>query len=221
VATKILGAVDEGSLKLGGEECVVTVLFADVRNFSGFSEKTNPQELVSILNRYLSLVIRAALQNEGMVNKFGGDSIMAIWNVPVTCPEHALLATKAAISAQQALRELQEKAKNLPKMEFGIGVNTGNVVAGNMGSADRLEYSVIGDAVNIAARLADAAPGGRIWIGSNTFALIKDYVSAVPLGALPLKGKSETIHAYEVVDTRNQPSDDREIEIIRIHQEEV
>jgi len=221
VATKILNAVDEGSLKLGGEECMVTVLFADVRNFSGFSEKTKPQELVSILNRYLSVVIKAALQHDGMVNKFGGDSIMAVWNVPVNCPEHALLATGAAISAQQALSELQDRVKNLPKIEFGIGVNTGNAVAGNMGSADRLEYSVVGDAVNIASRLADAAPGGRIWIGADTFNLIKDSVSAVPLGALPLKGKSETIQAYEVVDTHNQQYDDREIEILRMHQEEV
>jgi len=106
-------------------------------------------------------------------------------------------------------------------MEFGIGVNTGNAVAGNMGSADRLEYSVIGDAVNIAARLADAAPGGRVWIGADTFDLIKDSINAVPLGALPLKGKRDTIQAYEVVDTRNQQYDDREMEILRMHQEEV
>jgi adenylate cyclase len=199
VAKKILNAVDEGSLRLGGEECTVSVLFADVRNFTGFSEKTNPQELVYILNRYLSEIIRVVLQHDGMVNKFGGDSIMAIWNVPVGCPEHALAAARAAVRAQQAVSELPEMEENLPKIEFGMGINTGNVVAGNMGSVDRLEYSVIGDAVNIAARLADTAPGGTVWIGAGTFELTQDYVSARPLAPLSLKGKREKYQAYEVI----------------------
>jgi adenylate cyclase len=208
VATMILGSLDEGSLKLGGEERTVTILFADVRNFTGLSEEMNPQKLVSILNRYLSLIIRSVLRYDGMVNKFGGDSIMAIWNVPINCPEHALLATKAAVDAQQALRELQEKVRNLPKMEFGIGINTGNVVAGNMGSVDRLEYSVIGDAVNIAARLAGAAPGGGVWIGNETFNRINGYVSAIPLAPLSLKGKQAKFQAYEVTSIRDRQPDD-------------
>lgn len=210
VATKILDALDEGSLRLGGEERTVTILFADVRNFTGISEKMNPQELVSILNRYLSVIIKAAFQHDGMVNKFGGDSIMAVWNVPINCPEHALAGTQAAFTVQQVLKELQEKARNLPKMEFGIGVNTGNAVAGNMGSTDRLEYSVIGDAVNIAARLAGLTPGGKVWISAETFDLIKDYVKAMPLEPLKLKGKREIIRAYEVVDIQYGQSDDQE-----------
>lgn len=199
VATKILDAVGEGSLELGGEEHTVTTLFADVRNFTSISEKVNPQELVSLLNCYLSVIIKAVFQHDGMVNKFGGDSIMAVWNVPIECQAHAILATKAAMSAQQELRELQEEATNLPKMEFGIGVNTGIAVAGNMGSTDRLEYSVIGDAVNIASRLADVTPGGRVWIGAGTFDLIKDYASTIPLEPLTLKGKRKKVRAYEVV----------------------
>jgi adenylate cyclase len=208
VATMILGSLDEGSLKLGGEERTVTVLFADVRNFTGLSEEMNPQKLVSILNRYLSLIIKAVLRYDGMVNKFGGDSIMAIWNVPINCPDHALLAIKAAVDAQQALRELQEKVRNLPKMEFGIGINTGNVVAGNMGSVDRLEYSVIGDAVNIAARLAGAAPGGGVWIGNETFNLVNGSVDAMPLAPLSLKGKQAKFQAYEVTGIRDRQPDD-------------
>jgi class 3 adenylate cyclase len=143
-----------------------------------------------------------------MVNKFGGDSIMAIWNVPINCPDHALLAIKAAVDAQQALRELQEKVRNLPKMEFGIGINTGNVVAGNMGSVDRLEYSVIGDAVNIAARLAGAAPGGGVWIGNETFNLVNGSVDAMPLAPLSLKGKQAKFQAYEVTGIRDRQPDD-------------
>lgn len=207
VAKMILEGLDKGSLKLGGEERIATILFADVRNFTGFSEEINPQELVSILNRYLSVIIKAVLQHDGMINKFGGDSIMAIWNVPINSAEHALLAVKAAVTAQQALRELQERAQNLPKMEFGIGINTGNVVAGNMGSVVRLEYSVIGDAVNIAARLAGAAPGGGVWIGKETFNLVKGYVDAIPLAPLSLKGKQAKFQAYEVMGIfERQPS---------------
>ena len=210
VATIILDAIGEGSLKLGGEERTVTILFADVRNFTGISEELNPQKLVSILNRYLSVIIKSVLQHNGMVNKFGGDSIMAVWNAPIECQEHAKLATRAAVNAQQALEELREKARNLPRMEFGIGINTGNAVAGNMGSTDRLEYSVIGDSVNTAARLAGATPGGKVWIGANTFELIKDYVIATPLEPLSLKGKREVMQAYEVSDIRNLPLDAQE-----------
>ena len=91
-------------------------------------------------------------------------------------------------------------------MEFGIGINTGNAVAGNMGSTDRLEYSVIGDTVNTAARLAGAAPGGKVWIGANTFDLMKDDVRAMPLEPLSLKGKREAIRVYEVLDIQPLPS---------------
>jgi adenylate cyclase len=210
VVEKILLALEEGGLKLGGEERKVTVLFADVRNFTGIAENMPPQELVRVLNLYLSVIIKATLKYGGMVNKFGGDSIMAIWNVPIECQEHAMLATKAAVSAQQALKELQNNELNMPKMEFGIGINTGNALAGNMGSADRLEYSVIGDVVNTAARLADVTPGGRVWIGASTFELTKDYVGAIPLEPLSLKGKRETMEAYEVLAVRDWSSDDQE-----------
>ncbi|OGO44028.1 MAG: hypothetical protein A2Z05_00165 [Chloroflexi bacterium RBG_16_60_22] len=199
VATKILDAVDDGNLKLGGEERQVTVLFADVRNFTGISEKINPRGLVSVLNRYLSVIIRAVFEHGGMVNKFGGDSIMAVWNVPLNCPEHALLATRAAFSAQHALHDLQKKARNLPKMEFGIGVNTGMAVAGNMGSVDRLEYSVIGNAVNTAARLAAITPGRKVWVGEETYELIKDSVNAAPLAPLSLRGTHTKFLAYEII----------------------
>jgi len=203
VVDKILAALGEGELKLGGKEHEVTVAFADVRGFTSISEKMQPEELVKALNIYLSIVIKAVLKYDGVINKFGGDSVMAIWNVPVKCEGHALLATKAVVSTQHAIRELQEKETTLPNMEFGIGVNTGKAVAGNMGSEDRLEYSVLGDAVNTAARLASATPGGKVWIGANTFAWVKDYITAKPLEPLSVKGKHEPIQAYEVVDIQN------------------
>jgi len=206
IAKTILDSIDQGSLKLGGEERTVTILFADARNFTGISEKMNTQELVSVLNRYLSVIIKTTLQFDGMVNKFGGDSIMAVWNTPVECRGHAISATMAAIRTQQALKELPDRIKDLPRIEFGIGINTGIAVAGNMGSTDRLEYSVIGDAVNTAARLAGATPGGKVWVGPGTFDLIHDDVIATPLEPLSLRGKREVIQVYEVTDIQSLTS---------------
>lgn len=200
VADKILATLGEGDLELGGEEHEVTAVFADVRGFTSLSEKIQPEELVNALNIYLSIIIDAVLQHGGMINKFGGDSVMAIWNVPIENEGHALLAIKAAVGAQRTIRELQENETILPKMEFGIGINTGKAVAGNMGSRDRLEYSVIGDTVNTAARLASATPGGKVWIGADTFERVKDYITAKPLESLTVKGKRQPVEAYEVVD---------------------
>jgi adenylate cyclase len=203
VATKILHAVDEGSLELGGEESTVSVLFADIRNFTRLSETIDSQKLVNVINQYLSVVIQAVIRHDGMINKFGGDSIMAIWNVPINCPDHALAAARAAVEAQRLIKELSEILVDLPKIEFGIGVNTGNAVAGNMGSIDRLEYSVIGDSVNVAARLADMADGGTVWIGADTFALIREHVTVKPLTPLLLKGKQAYYQAYEILSIQD------------------
>ena len=208
VANKTLASLAEGKLRLDGEECQVTVLFADVRNFTTISEQIPPRELVRTLNVYLSVIIKAVLRHDGMINKFGGDSVMALWNVPTDCPQHALFATKAAIKAQLAIRELQDKEENLPKMEFGIGINTGIAVAGNMGSEDRLEYSVIGDAVNTAARLADAAPGNGVWISEDTFTQVRDHLDAKILAPLAVKGKRKPIKAYEVLCAKDLSNED-------------
>ncbi len=202
VATKILNTVDEGSLKLGGEESPVTVLFADARNFTRFCEKTSPQILVSTLNCHLSIIIKAILQCDGIVNKFGGDSIMAVWNAPIGCPEHALAATRAALKAQQEIVLLHLEAPHSLQLDFGIGINSGMAIAGNMGSTERLEYSVIGDAVNTAARLSSVAPGGKVWIGAATYEYVKHQFEVIPLEPLTLKGKEEPIKAYEVSPAR-------------------
>jgi len=199
VVNRIMTTLSEGKPKLGGTEHEVTVAFADIRGFTSISEAIPPEELVRILNIYLSAVIKAVLDHDGMINKFGGDSVMAVWNVPLSCDGHALLATKAAVTAQRAISELQEKEASPVKIKFGIGINTGNAVAGNMGTEDRLEYSVIGDTVNTAARLAGSTPGGKVWIGADTFAQVKDYVQVKPLEPLSIKGKREPVQAYEVI----------------------
>jgi len=200
VADRIMEALGQGTLKLGGKEQEVTVAFADLRGFTSMAENMQSGELVRVLNIYLSIVIKAVLKYKGIINKFGGDSVLAIWNVPIPCEGHPLLAINAAMETQLAIKELQEREPLLPKTDFGIGINTGTAVAGNMGSEVRVEYSVIGDAVNLAARLTNATPGGKVWISDNTFKLVKDCISAKSLDELVVKGKQEPVRAYEVVD---------------------
>ena len=200
VVAKILAALEQGELKLGGKEQEVTVAFADARGFTSMTQNMQSEELVRVLNIYLSIVIQAVLKHQGVINKFGGDSVMAIWNAPTVCEGHPLLAIRAAMEAQRAITELQDREPLLPKMDFGIGINTGKAVAGNMGSKDRLEYSVIGGAVNLAARLTSATQGSKVWISANTFELVKDCITAKSLDEIEVKGRQETVKAYEVVD---------------------
>ena len=167
-----------------GEQREVTVAFADIRGFTTLADCIPPDELVAVLNIYLVTIINVFRKHEGLINKFGGDSVMAVWNASIDCQEHALLATVAAIGAQRAVSELKRKQPTLPKINFGIGINTGKVIAGNIGGEGTLEYTVIGSAVNIAAKLTSATPGGKVWITNDTFELVKNYISAKTLGLL-------------------------------------
>ncbi len=198
VVDKILEALEKGQLNLEGEETEITVAFADIRGFTAVSEDTRPQELVRVLNTYLSIVIAAILRNDGMVNKFGGDSVMAVWNAPTPCADHPMKAVEAALEAQREIRALQESDPTLPRMDFGIGVNSGKAIAGNLGSENRSEYSVIGDCVNVAARLTGVAEGGKVWIGTETYESVRGRVEVKLLDPVKVKGKREPVQAYEV-----------------------
>ncbi len=193
-------SVKEHSPQSGGEEREVTVVFADLRGFTTLADCIPPKELVAVLNTYLSTVVRIFRKYEGMIDKFGGDSIMAVWNAPRDCREHALLATQAAVGAERAVTELKKRQPALPKIDFGIGINSGKVIAGNIGCEDCKDYTVIGDAVNIAARLTGTVPGGRVWITADTFDLARDYISAKLLEPIEVKGKRYPVKAYEVTD---------------------
>ncbi len=202
IAREIVSRADAGELRLGGEEREVSVLFADIRGFTSISEQLSPEAIVKMLNTYLSVVADAVVQHDGIVNKFGGDNIMAVWNAPQSQPEHALLAVRAAWEAQQKLAELgQGDARPLP-VQFGIGINTGVALAGNIGSAGRSEYTVIGDSVNTASRICGSTTGGEVWIGAETYNQTKHYIETNELEAQKLKGKSEPIRVYRVTALR-------------------
>jgi adenylate cyclase len=202
VAGEILGLADVGELELGGEQRQVTVLFADIRGFTRMSEEMSPEAVVNMLNIYLSVMIDKVLQNDGMVNKFAGDNIMAVWNAPYSEEDHAQLAVKAAWEAQKEIVELQQRDPSLPKVQFGIGINTGEAVAGNVGSLGRAEYTVIGDAVNLASRICSAAPGGEVWIGPETYRQATDYLKVEEMEPQTFKGKIEKVVVYRVVGWR-------------------
>ena len=198
------GKVKKHETRLEGERREVTVAFADIRGFTTLAECMQPEELITVLNTYLSAVVEVFAKYKGVISKFGGDSVMAIWNAPTDCREHPLLATAAAIEAQQAVKELHKRDFTLPRISFGIGINTGEVIAGKIGCVDRLEYSVIGDAVNITSRLTEAVPAGKVWVTLNTFEMVEDYFSAKSLAPLAVKGKRHPIKAYEVLNIAHE-----------------
>jgi len=202
VANQILSLADAGNLQLGGEQREATIMFADIRGFTKMSETMTPKEIVNMLNAHLGVAIDKVLANGGMVNKFAGDNIMAVWNAPQPQEEHARLACKAACEIQHGLAELQEKDPSLPKAQFGIGINTGSVVAGNVGSSGRTEYTVIGDAVNLASRICSATPATEIWIGPETFRQTKEQAECFTLELQTFKGKAEQVQVYRLLSCR-------------------
>jgi adenylate cyclase len=202
VANQILSLADTGNLQLGGEQREATIMFADIRGFTKMSETMTPKEIVNMLNAHLGVAIDRVLANGGMVNKFAGDNIMAVWNAPQPQEEHARLACKAACEIQHDLAELQEKDLSLPRAQFGIGINTGPVVAGNVGSSGRTEYTVIGDAVNLASRICSATPATEIWIGPETYRQTKEQAECITLALQSFKGKAEQVQVYRLISCK-------------------
>jgi len=202
IASEIVSRADSGQLQLGGEQREVSVFFADIRGFTRISEQLSPEAVMQMLNTYLSVIADEVVRHHGIVNKFVGDNIMAVWNAPQSQPDHALLAVKAAWEAQQKLAELRQRDNRPVPVRFGIGINTGVAVAGNVGSAGRSEYTVIGDSVNTASRICGSTPGDEVWIGHETYDQTKDYIETEQLEPQQMKGKAEPVTLYKVTALR-------------------
>jgi adenylate cyclase len=198
VSRTIVDMANNGDLKMGGEEREVTIFFTDIRSFTTLSEKMSPGDVVKMLNIALPVMIDAIIRNGGLVNKFAGDSLMGVWNAPQSQPGHAGLAVKAAWEAQRDMKEAETREPLLNGVKFGIGINTGRAIAGNVGSAGRTEYTVIGDAVNLASRICSVAPGAEILIGQETYEQTRDSLDVEPQPAQMFKGKSQPIVTYRV-----------------------
>ncbi len=198
IAQKIVETFDKGQLNLSGEEREITVLFADVRGFTTLSEGLTPPEVVHILNIFLEQMTSIVMQYGGAINKYIGDNMMAFWNAPYSQEDHAWLATQAALGMLDAIHKLNETRQFSAPVQFGIGINTGPVVVGNVGSQRRLEYTPIGDTVNVASRLCGVAPGGVCYIGARTRELLGDRVKPADVLHLKLKGKAEPVEIHEL-----------------------
>jgi len=192
---------DPERLVLTGERREVTVLFCDIRGFTPLSERLDPEGVVLLLNEFYNLMIEMTFKHDGTLDKFLGDGVMCVFGAPIARPDHAMQAVRTALDMQAGIAALSARFSlaGRPPIAVGIGVSAGQVVAGTVGSEDRMEYTAIGDSVNLAARLESIAKPGQILISHQTFAMVDDRVQAKAMGAVRVKGKEEEVEVYEVI----------------------
>ena len=211
------------AIKLGGEKKEITIFFSDIAGFTTISEKMSPEDLVTLLNRYLSAMTTIIkTTHRGNVNKYLGDGIMALFGAPLDDPKHASLACYAALDCQVELARLREvwKREGLPEIGARIGLNSGPCIVGNMGSEERMEYTVTGDSVNLASRLEGASKyyDTLILIGQRTAELAKNDVEVREIDLLRVKGKKEPVVVFELLARKGQ-LDDKKRRVIDVYLE--
>lgn len=191
---------DPEKLVLTGERRDVTVLFCDIRGFTPIAERLSPEEVVTLLNEFYELMIDTTFKHDGTLDKFLGDAVMAIFGAPIHHEDHALRAVRTAVAMQAGVAELSRRrqANGKDPITVGIGISAGETVAGTVGTEERMEYTVIGDSVNLAARLESHAKPGQILISENTYQKIQEKVEVKPLGPIRVKGKEHQVEIYEV-----------------------
>jgi class 3 adenylate cyclase len=203
VATALLA--DPTQAALGGEVAEVTVLFADLRGFTPFSERTTPDRVVAMLNRYFGGAVPVLLANGGTVVQFVGDAVMALFNAPARQPDHALRAARAALGLQAAIEAVAKGEPDWPR--FRVGVNTGPALIGNIGSDELRNFTAIGDTVNLAARLEqEVAEAGQVVLGPATYDAIKHLAMARPLDPMEVKGKRDPVACWVLEGLKDDPA---------------
>ena len=194
-------------LKLGGETRELSIMFTDVRGFTTISEHygTDVQGLTQIMNRYMTAMTTKIIDNNGTLDKYIGDAQMAFWNAPLDDKDHAINAVRTGLQMLGDLNEFNEEIakENIPAFGMGLGINTGSVVVGNMGSRQRFDYTCLGDSVNLASRLEGQSKnyGVLMILGQRTAELVKDTYSVVELDTIAVKGKTEGVKIYTVGKT--------------------
>lgn len=191
------------NISMSGQEEECSILFADICGFTSLSEKMKPNVIVSMLNEYLTVMTKVIFSYNGSVDKFIGDGIMAVFGVPVVTPNHAMEAVLSAIEMKKQSKILRErfyKELGISSFNIRIGINTGKAIYGNFGSPQRMDFTVIGDSVNTASRLESSASPGTIIISQPTYEKVKHLIKATELPAIKLKGKTEPVKVFEVVD---------------------
>ncbi|MCK6539894.1 MAG: GAF domain-containing protein [Anaerolineales bacterium] len=199
VSPAVIQQLDPNSLQLGGKRADITVLFADVRGFTSFSESQEPEQLVSILNRYLAAMAEAVLLHEGTIDKFMGDAIMAWFNAPIPQADHTLRAVKAALAIREAVENLYKELPKEAHLAFGAGIHYGDAVLGLIGTERRLEYTAISDSVNTAKRLQENSARNQIIISKVAYDRVKKEVEVKPIAPVAAKGKTQPLEVFEVL----------------------
>jgi adenylate cyclase len=207
-------------IKLGGEKKECTVFFSDVAGFTTIAEQLTPEALVRLLNDYLTEMTNIVFKYDGMLDKYEGDAIMAVFGAPISQPDHAYKACAAALEMQEQLIKLRELwgKQGRPQLHARCGINSGQMVVGNMGSENRFDYTVMGDAVNLGARLEPANKQYRtkIMIGEQTYKLAGDQIIVRGLDLLRVKGKTEPVKVYELLGTKAQGITDKKQQVLDI-----
>jgi adenylate cyclase len=198
----ILENPDDG--RLLGRRGAASILFADLRGFTAYSEKHSPEEVVQNLNEYFEIASACVAARGGYIDKYMGDAVLAVFGVPNESPDHAEQAVVAAVEIQKALLEKAKKGSNPLLSMVGIAITSGDVLSGNIGSSAKMDYTVIGNQVNIASRLNNLANSGEIKISKNVYNATKGIVDAIPLVPVKIKGASEPLAIYLVAGLQKQ-----------------
>lgn len=198
------------NLEMKGATCQVTVLFSDLRGFTAMSEKMTSREVFRTLNEYFQRMVDVILEFGGSIDKFMGDAIMAVWGIPTPQENDTTQAVAAAIKMQQVLKSfnLEREQAGRPPIHMGVGINSGPALAGNLGARQRMEYTVIGDNVNLASRLEGLTSAGQILISETTMALVRQSVDAEELPPVKVKGKQHPVKVFEVKALHTSSSDE-------------
>nr|HID14962.1 adenylate/guanylate cyclase domain-containing protein [Anaerolineae bacterium] len=193
---------DPHELKLGGQRQEITSLFADIRGFGDFSQQHDPETLVEVLNQYLAVGAEAVLAEEGTLDKFMGDAVVAFFNAPLPQADHVLRAVRAALKIREGVALLHERLPPAHRLAYGVGISIGDAVVGNVGTAKQMDYTAIGPSVNLARRLQEAAGPGQILLAQEAYQRVRERVEARPLPPMKVKGFSEPITVYELLGLR-------------------
>jgi len=206
VSPAVINQLDPNSLQLGGKRVDLTVLFADIRGFTSYSEKISPERLVAVLNRYLAAMAEAVLSQEGTIDKFLGDAVMAWFNAPIPQPDHTLRAVKAALLLRETVENLYKELPEDSHLAFGVGIHYGDAVLGLIGTERRLEYTAISDSVNTAKRIQENSARNQILISKEAYERVRDEIEAKYAAAMGMKGKSQPVEVYEILGLKKVDS---------------
>jgi class 3 adenylate cyclase len=199
VSPAVIDQLDPDELHLGGRRRELTTLFADLRAFTALSEATDPETLVNVLNAYLAAIAESVLNEEGTIDKFLGDAVMAWFNAPVPQPDHTLRAVRAALAMKGAVEKLHEGMAPEFRLSLSVGIHCGEALLGLIGTHRRIDYTAIGDSVNTAKRLQENAAPGQILISHSAGKRVQDHFNLNPIIPIQVEGKEAPLMAFEVL----------------------